>query len=50
MLRWNVGEFRIEHGVTTDMETIQMDPMMVVMEGLRLLDESGAHLGDQPVR
>ena len=50
MLRWTVGEFRIEHGVTTGTESIQMDPMMVVMEGLRLLDEAGAHVGDQPAR
>ena len=47
MLRWSSGEFRIEHGLTTDMETIEMDPMMVVMEGLRLLDESTAPVGDQ---
>ncbi|MCI4355083.1 MAG: DUF4388 domain-containing protein, partial [Thermoplasmata archaeon] len=48
MLRWSDGEFRIEHGLTTEEETIDLDPMMVVMEGLRLLDESEAPVGDHP--
>jgi response regulator RpfG family c-di-GMP phosphodiesterase len=47
MLRWDAGSFRIEHGVTTELETIQMDPMMVVMEGLRLLDEASATAGQK---
>ena len=28
MLRWSDGEFRIEHGLTTDLETIDLDPIV----------------------
>ncbi len=48
MLRWKHGSFRIEHGLMTDASSIEVDTMMVVMEGLRLLDEEGAPVGDQP--
>jgi DNA-binding response OmpR family regulator len=47
MLRWKTGKFCIEHGLTTEASTIEMETMMVVMEGLRLLDEEGAPVGDQ---
>jgi len=39
MLRFNEGEFAIEHGVKTAQRTIQTDAMFLVMEGLRRLDE-----------
>lgn len=47
MLHWTEGEFCIEHGLTTESVSIEMDPMMVVMEGLRLMDEEGAPIGDR---
>ena len=40
MLRWNEGDFTIEHGVRTRKATLDADPMFLVMEGLRLLDEA----------
>ena len=39
MLRFKEGEFAIEHGVDIDRRTIETDPMFLVMEGLRRLDE-----------
>jgi response regulator RpfG family c-di-GMP phosphodiesterase len=42
MLRWNCGEFVIEHGITTKSTTIQNDAMFLLMEGLRILDEETA--------
>jgi putative two-component system response regulator len=42
MLRWKQGQFCIEHGLRTEQTSIQMDTMLVVMEGLRLLDEASA--------
>jgi CheY-like chemotaxis protein len=42
MLRWSGGDFAIEHGVVTGGSTIETDTMFLVMEGLRLLDESAA--------
>jgi response regulator RpfG family c-di-GMP phosphodiesterase len=42
MLRWKQGQFCIEHGLHTDETSIEMDTMLVVMEGLRLLDEASA--------
>jgi response regulator RpfG family c-di-GMP phosphodiesterase len=41
MLRWNSGEFSIEHGVSGKIRTVDVDPMFLLMEGLRLLDEEG---------
>lgn len=46
MLRWKDGSFCIEHGLKTDDVTIEMDTMMVVMEGLRLADEASAEPAD----
>lgn len=42
MLGWKNGGFRIEHGLESEDTTIEMDSMMIVMEGLRLADESTA--------
>lgn len=39
MLRWEEGEFVIEHGVRGKKRTVNCDPMYLLMEGLRLLDE-----------
>ena len=39
MLRWNTGDFVIEHGIRGKQRTIDCDPMFLLMEGLRLLDE-----------
>lgn len=39
MLRWTDGEFSIEHGVSGKTRTVDADPMFLLMEGLRLLDE-----------
>ena len=40
LLRWTDGDFVIEHGVKTNVQTIAMDEMQMLMEGLRRLDES----------
>lgn len=42
MLGWREGEFLIQHGLTGDRETIDSDPMFVVLEGLRRLDDASA--------
>jgi response regulator RpfG family c-di-GMP phosphodiesterase len=42
MLRWNKGEFLIQHGLRTDEDTIDADPMFLVLEGLRQLDQDAA--------
>jgi response regulator RpfG family c-di-GMP phosphodiesterase len=39
MLRWINGDFVIEHGIRGKLRTITCDPMFLLMEGLRLLDE-----------
>ena len=39
MVRWDKGEFVIEHGVTCDGATINRDAMYLLMEGMRLMDE-----------
>ena len=41
MVRWNEGEFSIEHGVSSKVRSVDADPMFLLMEGLRLLDEEG---------
>jgi CheY-like chemotaxis protein len=46
MLRWKDGTFCIEHGLRTEDVTIEMDTMMIVMEGLRLADEATAAPAD----
>jgi len=40
MVRWNEGEFVIEHGVTGDQQSLSQDAMFLLMEGLRLIDEA----------
>ena len=40
MVRWSSGQFVIEHGVRSKRKTLDHDAMFLVMEGLRLLDES----------
>jgi len=42
MIRWKTGEFVIEHGTRTRRNTIEHDSMFLLMEGLRLVDESEA--------
>jgi response regulator RpfG family c-di-GMP phosphodiesterase len=42
MARWKSGEFAIEHGVKSRRTTIECDPMFLVMESMRLLDEASA--------
>jgi response regulator RpfG family c-di-GMP phosphodiesterase len=42
MARWTSGEFAIEHGVKSRRTTIQCDPMFLVMEAMRLMDEASA--------
>ncbi len=42
MLRWKTGGFSIEHGIEADEDTIEMDTMFMLMEGLRMLDEEAA--------
>lgn len=39
MVRWNSGEFVIEHGVRTKRVSLEKDAMYLLMEGLRLMDE-----------
>jgi hypothetical protein len=39
MLRWEQGDFMIEHGVRGKQKSITSDAMYLLMEGLRLLDE-----------
>ncbi|MGE5247469.1 MAG: response regulator [Verrucomicrobiota bacterium] len=39
MLRWQEGPFVIMHGQSTNLRTIEMDEMQLMMEGLRRLDE-----------
>ena len=42
MARWKTGEFAIEHGVKSRRTTIECDPMFLVMESMRLMDEASA--------
>jgi len=42
MARWKTGAFAIEHGVKTRRTTIECDPMFLVMESMRLMDEASA--------
>jgi response regulator RpfG family c-di-GMP phosphodiesterase len=42
LLEWKEGTFQIEHGVRTRKTTIDADPVWLLMEGLRRLDESTA--------
>lgn len=40
MVRWNEGEFIIEHGVHCKQISVTQDTMYLLMEGMRLVDES----------
>ena len=40
MLRWETGEFVIEHGVTCERTTVNHDAMYLLMEGMRIMDEA----------
>lgn len=40
MVRWEHGEFVIEHGVKAKSRTLRQDAMFLLMEGLRLVDEA----------
>jgi len=42
LARWKTGAFAIEHGVKTRRTTIECDPMFLVMESMRLMDEASA--------
>ena len=42
MARWTTGEFSIEHGIKSRRTTIECDPMFLVMESMRLMDEASA--------
>jgi response regulator RpfG family c-di-GMP phosphodiesterase len=42
MAKWKTGEFAIEHGITSRHTTITCDPMFLVMEAMRLMDEASA--------
>ena len=42
MARWKTGEFAIEHGIKSRRTTIECDPMFLVMEAMRLMDEASA--------
>jgi response regulator RpfG family c-di-GMP phosphodiesterase len=42
MARWTTGEFAIEHGIKSRRTTIESDPMFLVMESMRLIDEASA--------
>jgi response regulator RpfG family c-di-GMP phosphodiesterase len=41
IVTWSAGEFLIEHGVKSKKTTLTGDTMFLLMEGLRLLDETG---------
>ena len=40
MIGWQTGEFRIDHGLRCASRSLDRDAMFLVMEGLRLIDES----------
>jgi hypothetical protein len=42
MARFCSGTFAIEHGVKSRRTTIECDPMFLVMESMRLMDEASA--------
>jgi len=41
MVRWTAGEFVIEHGQRSRQSSLSKDAIFLLMEGLRLMDESG---------
>ena len=48
VLRWNGGNFQINFEGKTDKETTQLNTQGLLMEGLRLLDESSRDAGGEP--
>jgi hypothetical protein len=42
MLGWCDGRFRINHGVAAPTRTIEGDTMSVLLDGLRICDETSA--------
>ncbi len=42
MMRWKVGEFKIQHGIKATKRTIENDAMFLVFEALRRVDEANA--------
>src|SRR5947209_13761510 len=49
VLRWTGGNFQLDFEGKTDKETTQLNTQGLLMEGLRLLDESQREGGSEPV-
>jgi hypothetical protein len=47
VLRWNGGSFQLDFEGKTDKETTQLNTQGLLMEGLRLLDESSRDSGSE---
>jgi hypothetical protein len=48
VLRWTGGNFQLDFEGKTDKETTQLNTQGLLMEGLRLLDESARDSGTEP--
>ena len=48
VLRWTGGNFQLDFEGKTDKETTQLNTQGLLMEGLRLLDESSRDGGGEP--
>jgi hypothetical protein len=48
VLRWTGGNFQLDFEGKTDKETTQLNTQGLLMEGLRLLDESSRDGGAEP--
>jgi hypothetical protein len=48
VLRWTGGNFQLDFEGKTDKETTQLNTQGLLMEGLRLLDESSREGGAEP--
>jgi Domain of unknown function (DUF4388) len=48
VLRWTGGNFQLDFEGKTDKETTQLNTQGLLMEGLRLLDESQRDAGGEP--
>jgi hypothetical protein len=48
VLRWTGGSFQLDFEGKTDKETTQLNTQGLLMEGLRLLDESSRDSGGEP--
>jgi CheY-like chemotaxis protein len=49
VLRWTEGNFELDFEGKTDQETTQLNTQGLLMEGLRLLDESQRDAGGEPI-